>query len=78
MGLGPIAPKHGRKQHEHDVPRVARRSCCKVLESWRSILAGVRPRAFRIDLDDVRVWANDNSGFVTCVEVIDADDSMGR
>lgn len=49
-----------------------------VMESWRSILAGVRPRAFRIDLEDVRVFATDNSGFVTCVEIVDADDSAGR
>eukprot|EP00955_Chlamydomonas_euryale_P033678 349608-Chlamydomonas_euryale.AAC.9 len=49
-----------------------------VMESWKSILAGVRPRAFRIELQDVRVFAADGMGFVTCVEVVDADDSAGR
>jgi translation initiation factor 2A len=50
-----------------------------VLDSWRALLRGVRPRAFRIDLEDVRVAAAEGGlGFVTCVEVIDADDSVGR
>ena len=49
-----------------------------VMESWRTILAGVRPRAFRIELEDVRVYATDAHGYVTCVEVVDADDSAGR
>lgn len=49
-----------------------------VMESWRSILAGVRPRAFRIDLEDVRIFATDAYGYVTCVEIVDADDSAGR
>ena len=48
------------------------------MESWKTILAGVRPRAFRIDLEDVRVHAVDSYGFVTCIEVVDADDSTGR
>jgi translation initiation factor 2A len=38
----------------------------------------VRPRAFRITVEDVRVFASDSSGFVTCTEVVDADDSEGR
>jgi hypothetical protein len=51
----------------------------QVLESWRSILSGVRPRAFKLGVEDVRAWAaSDTMGFVTCIEVIDADDSMGR
>lgn len=50
----------------------------QVMESWKTILAGVRPRAFRIDLEDVRVHAVDSYGFVTCIEVVDADDSTGR
>jgi hypothetical protein len=49
-----------------------------VLESWRAILRGVRPRAFRISVEDVRVFASDSSGWVTCVEVVEADDSQGR
>ncbi|KAG1673080.1 hypothetical protein FOA52_013149 [Chlamydomonas sp. UWO 241] len=49
-----------------------------VMESWRTILAGVRPRAFRIDLEDVRVFAGQGVGYVTCVEIVDADDSAGR
>eukprot|EP00199_Chlamydomonas_sp_CCMP681_P005854 CAMPEP_0119108864 /NCGR_PEP_ID=MMETSP1180-20130426/15869_1 /TAXON_ID=3052 ORGANISM="Chlamydomonas cf sp, Strain CCMP681" /NCGR_SAMPLE_ID=MMETSP1180 /ASSEMBLY_ACC=CAM_ASM_000741 /LENGTH=230 /DNA_ID=CAMNT_0007094535 /DNA_START=57 /DNA_END=749 /DNA_ORIENTATION=+ len=49
-----------------------------VIESWRSLLVNVRPRAFKLALEDVRVWANDTCGTVTCVEVINADDSTGR
>ncbi len=51
---------------------------CQVMESWASILRGVRPGAFKIAVEDVRIWASDSAGFVTCVEVIDADDSQGR
>ncbi|GBG00627.1 hypothetical protein Rsub_13381 [Raphidocelis subcapitata] len=50
----------------------------QVMESWRAVLKGVRPRAFRIAIEDVRVWASDASGVVTCTEVVDADDSQGR
>jgi hypothetical protein len=52
--------------------------CGQVMESWRAILKNVRPNAFKVSLEDVRVYAGDTSGFVTCVEVIDADDSVGR
>lgn len=40
----------------------------------------MRPRAFRLSLEDVRVFAPSAEGvaYVTCVEVIDADDSQGR
>jgi hypothetical protein len=48
------------------------------MDSWKAILKNVRPRAFRISLDDVRVFASDGHGFVTCVEVMDADDTKGR
>jgi translation initiation factor 2A len=50
----------------------------QVMASWRTVLQGVRPRAFKIELEDVRIWANETTGFVTCVEVIDTDDSEGR
>ena len=50
----------------------------QVMDSWRSILKGVRPRAFKITIEDVRVFASDTSGFVTCTEVVEADDSQGR
>lgn len=50
----------------------------QVMESWRSILRGVRPGAFQITVEDVRVFATDASGFVTCTEVVEADDSQGR
>jgi hypothetical protein len=47
--------------------------------SWRAILAGVRPGAFRITAEDVRVViAGDDVGVVTCVEVVEADDGRGR
>eukprot|EP00878_Enallax_costatus_P010002 GHUV01010440.1.p1 GENE.GHUV01010440.1~~GHUV01010440.1.p1 ORF type:complete len:214 (+),score=29.90 GHUV01010440.1:172-813(+) len=50
-----------------------------VLESWASILRGIRPGAFKIELEDVRVFAlSETQGLVTCVEVMDADDSRGR
>lgn len=44
------------------------------------VLKNVRPRAFRLSLEDVRVFAPSAEGvaYVTCVEVIDADDSQGR
>ena len=48
------------------------------MESWKSILSNIRPRAFKIDLEDVRVDATETTGFVTCVEIMDADDSKGR
>lgn len=51
----------------------------QVLESWASILRGVRPNAFKITLEDVRVFAlSETTGLVTCVEVVEADDSKGR
>ncbi|KXZ56093.1 hypothetical protein GPECTOR_2g975 [Gonium pectorale] len=50
----------------------------QVMESWRAILRNVRPGAFKVRLEDVRVHAREDFGFVTCVEIIDADDSTGR
>jgi hypothetical protein len=50
----------------------------QVMESWRAILCNVRPGAFKVKLEDVRVFAREDMGFVTCVEIINADDSMGR
>jgi hypothetical protein len=51
----------------------------QVLESWAAILRGVRPNAFKITLEDVRVCAlSETTGLVTCVEVVEADDSKGR
>jgi hypothetical protein len=51
----------------------------QVMESWASILRGVRPNAFKITLEDVRVFAlSETTGLVTCVEVVEADDSKGR
>jgi hypothetical protein len=50
----------------------------QVMDSWRAILKGVRPRAFRIEVVDVRVFASDGHGWVTCTEVVDADESQGR
>ena len=48
------------------------------MESWKAILSGIRPRAFKIDLEDVRIYATDSFAYVTCTEIVDADDSMGR
>ncbi|KAI8463005.1 MAG: hypothetical protein J3K34DRAFT_445629 [Monoraphidium minutum] len=50
----------------------------QVIESWRQILKGVRPRAFKITVEDVRVFATEGGGFVTCTEVVEADDNRGR
>ncbi|GLI68139.1 hypothetical protein VaNZ11_012475 [Volvox africanus] len=50
----------------------------QVMDSWRAILRNVRPGAFKVKLEDVRVFAREDMGFVTCVEIIDADDSEGR
>ena len=50
----------------------------QVMESWRAILGHVRPRAFKISLEDVRVFASGEAGFVTCMEIIDNDDNDGR
>lgn len=48
------------------------------MDSWKAILRSVRPGAFKIQIDDVRIWAGETSGFVTCTEAIDADDQDGR
>ena len=50
----------------------------KVLESWRAVLIGVRPGAFKLDVEECRVFARGDHGVVTCMEVIDNDDSIGR
>ena len=46
-----------------------------VLESWKYVLAAGR---MKISVQDVRIYATESEGFVTCVEVLDADDSQGR
>lgn len=46
-----------------------------VLQSWRLALSGSR---LKVKLEDVRIFATDTHGFVTCVEVVDASDSQGR
>lgn len=48
------------------------------MDSWRSVLANIRPKAFQIDLEDVRIFASDNHAFVTCIETINADENKGR
>ncbi|PNW80054.1 hypothetical protein CHLRE_08g375950v5 [Chlamydomonas reinhardtii] len=50
----------------------------QVMDSWRAIMRNVRPGAFKVVLEDVRVYAREDFGYVTCVEIIDADDSAGR
>lgn len=49
-----------------------------VMESWRLILKQVLPRQFQIKLLDLRVFAHDSMGFVTCVEIVNDDDQTGR
>jgi ketosteroid isomerase-like protein len=46
-----------------------------VLQSWRLVLGGGR---LRITLEDVRIFATESYGYVTCVEVVEAGDSRGR
>lgn len=46
-----------------------------VLESWKLVLGGSR---LKITLEDVRIYANETDGYVTCVEIVEADDSKGR
>ena len=48
------------------------------MESWRLILSSVRPRAFVVEAEDVSVYATEAYGVVTCMEVVDADESVGR
>ncbi|KAL0049882.1 hypothetical protein WJX82_011628 [Trebouxia sp. C0006] len=45
-----------------------------VLESWRLVLRG----DFQIRLENVRVHATQTSGYVTCVEVMNAGNATGR
>ena len=52
-----------------------RKDCClQVLSSWRMVLRG----EFSIHLEDLRIYATDRDAFVTCVEVINAEGSVGR
>eukprot|EP00887_Chlorella_sp_A99_P002915 scaffold6.g2915.t1 len=46
-----------------------------VMEGWKLLLGTGR---MRIKLQDVRVYASDTDGFVTCVEVLEAAESRGR
>ena len=46
----------------------------QVLESWRVVLRG----DFQIKLEDVRVHATQDTGYVTCVEVMNAGNAKGR
>ncbi len=46
----------------------------QVLESWRLVLRG----DFQIRLENVRVHATQTSGYVTCVEVMNAGNATGR
>mmetsp|Transcript_27717 Transcript_27717/g.49490 ORF Transcript_27717/g.49490 Transcript_27717/m.49490 type:complete len:209 (-) Transcript_27717:282-908(-) len=47
----------------------------EVMESWNIVLSGAN---FDILLKDVRVHASENQGWVTCLEVMDGEDSRGR
>jgi len=46
-----------------------------VLESWKLVLGTGR---MSISTQDVRIFATESEGFVTCVEVLDAGDSQGK
>jgi len=52
--------------------------CLQVMDSWRNVLSNIRPKAFTIDLEDVRIYASDNHAYVTCIEIINADENKGR
>jgi hypothetical protein len=45
------------------------------MESWEVVLKTV---GFDISVRDVRVYATDTMGFVTCVEIMEGDDRRGR
>lgn len=45
-----------------------------VLESWRLVLRG----EFKMRLEDVRVHAMQDTGYVTCVEIMNAGEATGR
>ncbi|PSC68639.1 F-box SKIP8 [Micractinium conductrix] len=46
-----------------------------VIYSWKAILGSGR---LRITLEDVRVYAADGHGFVTCVELTESSEGKGR
>lgn len=46
----------------------------QVLESWRMVLRG----DFYIKLESLRVHATQDTGYVTCVEVMNAENTKGR
>ena len=46
----------------------------QVLESWRLVLRG----EFKIRLKNVRVHAMQDTGYVTCVEIMNAGEATGR
>lgn len=46
-----------------------------VLQSWKLILSTGR---MAITLEDVRIYATDTYGYVTCIEVIEASETQGR
>eukprot|EP00798_Chlamydomonas_sp_ICE-L_P016502 gene16502-22729_t len=49
-----------------------------VLASWEKVLGYLRPRSSKVSVEEVRVAASEYHGFVTCVEVMEADGSKGR
>ena len=67
--------KSGAKQLYLDCAMVCSKLAGQVMESWRMILRG---RGMSIDILDVRVFAGESAGFVTCTEVMEAGDSRGR
>eukprot|EP00798_Chlamydomonas_sp_ICE-L_P026999 gene26999-9017_t len=48
-----------------------------VMSSWKSILTNIRPGAFKVKIEDVRIAASEHNGFVTCVEMMNADETQG-
>jgi len=49
-----------------------------VIESWGLVLSGISRGNFVIRLEDVRVYAGEQEGFVTCVEVVSSGGDEGR
>lgn len=49
-----------------------------VIESWGLVLSSVSRGNFVIRLEDVRVYAGEREGFVTCVEVVSSGGDEGR
>lgn len=68
-----VAHTHCRAK-AHSMAHLLVTAASQVLESWRMVLRG----EFQIKLENVRVHATQDTGYVTCVEVMNAGNAKGR